>query len=212
MKPQIAESYGWETGNAEESHSYLLSPVLKAIQKYQIKSLLDIGTGNGATIPVWLSQKIKVAAMEPDLEGYSFSSRYKEADVRQLGVGDMLPDEWKEAFDAAVSLEVVEHLFNPNHLVDTIHQTVKADGIVIISTPYHGYLKNLALAAAGKWDYHHHPARIGGHIKFWSRKTLTELFVEKGFKEISFEGVGRVPYLWKSMILIFQKNKSYQGN
>jgi hypothetical protein len=98
-------------------------------------------------------------------------------------------------------------LFNPHQLVETIRQSVKDDGIVIISTPYHGYLKNLALAVAGKWDFHHHPVRIGGHIKFWSRKTLTDLFVENGFTELSFEGAGRMPYLWKSMIMIFRKNK-----
>lgn len=206
MKPLIAEAYGWESAGAEQSHSYLLKPVLNAIQKYHINSLLDIGTGNGATLPIWLSQDIKVAAMEPDEEGYEFSKQHSRADVRRLGVGDKIPDEWVNAFDAAVSLEVVEHLFNPHQLVDTIWQSLKSNGIVIISTPYHGYLKNLALAAVGKWDYHHHPTRVGGHIKFWSRKTLTELFVGKGFTELSFEGAGRLPFLWKSMIIIFRKN------
>lgn len=206
MKTPVAETYGWESASAEQSHSYLLKPVLNAIQKYQVSSLLDIGTGNGATLPVWLSQNIKVAAMEPDREGYEFSKQHLNADVRQLGVGDKLPDEWLNSFDAAVSLEVVEHLFTPHHLVNTIEQSLKKKGIAIISTPYHGYLKNLALAVAGKWDFHHHPVRVGGHIKFWSRKTLTELFVERGFTELSFEGVGRFPYLWKSMVMIFQKN------
>lgn len=205
MKNSLAEKYGWESGQEEQSHSYLLEPVLENLKKYKVASLLDIGTGNGATLPVWLSQNIKVAAVEPDTDGYQYAKKHAAADVRQLGVGDDFPAEWKNAFDAAVSLEVVEHLFNPAQLVESIDFALKPKGIAIISTPYHGYLKNLALALAGKWDFHHHPTRVGGHIKFWSRETLTELFQSRGFTPLSFHGAGRLPYLWKSMILVFQK-------
>jgi len=205
MKPQLAENYGWESATAESSHSYLLPPVLKAFGKYDVKSLLDIGTGNGATLPIWISKGLKVSALEPDVEGFGYASKHSQADVRQLGVGESLPTEWQGAFDAAVSLEVIEHLFNPHHLVATAKEALRKNGIIIISTPYHGYIKNLALAVANKWDFHHHPARIGGHIKFWSRETLNNLFINAGFEEVSFHGAGRLPFLWKSMIIIFRK-------
>jgi hypothetical protein len=55
------------------------------------------------------------------------------------------------------------------------------------------------------WDHHHSPLWRGGHIKFWSEKTLTQLLSRNGFKVIGFYGVGRVPYLLKSMILVSQK-------
>jgi hypothetical protein len=71
----------------------------------------------------------------------------------------------------------------------------------VISTPYHGYLKNLAIALAGKFDSHATALWNGGHIKFWSRKTLTSLLEQNGFRVESFIGAGRLPYLWKSMIL-----------
>jgi hypothetical protein len=45
----------------------------------------------------------------------------------------------------------------------------------------------------------------GGHIKFWSRATLSQLLRDNGFTVIDFSGVGRVPYLWKSMVLVAQK-------
>ena len=72
----------------------------------------------------------------------------------------------------------------------------------MISTPYHGYLKNLALSILDKWDKHHTVLWHGGHIKFWSRKTLTLLLQENGFNVIAFHGIGRLPYLLKSMILV----------
>jgi 2-polyprenyl-3-methyl-5-hydroxy-6-metoxy-1,4-benzoquinol methylase len=205
MKELIAENYGWLSGSPEHSHSYLLPASIQILQEHGVKSMLDIGTGNGATIPVWLSQGLNVAAMEPDNDGFFYSSKHDKADVRQLGVGEPLPPEWNNAFDAIVCLEVVEHLFDPVSLVKAASQTLKAGGIAIISTPYHGYIKNLCLAFANKWDFHHHPLRSGGHIKFWSRKTLSKLFRTHGYKELSFRGVGRLPYLWKSMIIVFHK-------
>jgi hypothetical protein len=44
----------------------------------------------------------------------------------------------------------------------------------------------------------------GGHIKFWSKKTLNIIFSEFGFKKIKFKGCGRYPFLWKSMLLIYE--------
>lgn len=76
---------------------------------------------------------------------------------------------------------------------------------MVITTPYHGYLKNLALSLLDKWDVHHTPLWHGGHIKFWSRATLTELLDRHGFDVVGFSGVGRVPYLWKSMVLVARK-------
>lgn len=72
---------------------------------------------------------------------------------------------------------------------------------MIISTPYHGYLKNLVLSLLGQMDYHFHVLWDGGHIKFWSKKTLTKLLEEQGVEDIEFRGCGRFPFLWKSMVL-----------
>jgi 2-polyprenyl-3-methyl-5-hydroxy-6-metoxy-1,4-benzoquinol methylase len=143
--------------------------------------------------------------MEPDLEGYRIAKDVAEADVRQLGVGDPLPQEWRHAFDLVISMEVVEHLFDPHLLVQTANEALRDGGYAIISTPYHGYLKNLALSVVDKWDFHHHPLRVGGHIKFWSKPTLKALFEKGGFKAVSFHGAGRLPYLWNSMVWVFQK-------
>ena len=205
MSKIIAKEYGWTSDSKDKSHNYLLPTSVDLLKKFNVKSLIDIGTGNGSTIPVWLSNGFKVAAMEPDPAGFLYSKKHSQADVRNLGVGEALPIEWQNAFDAVISLEVVEHLFDPVQLVKTANEALKMDGIAIVSTPYHGYLKNIFLALANKWDFHHHPTRVGGHIKFWSKRTLSKLFVGEGFEELTFRGVGRFPPIWKSMIMVFKK-------
>ena len=76
--------------------------------------------------------------------------------------------------------------------------------MAIISTPYHGYLKNLVLALSGRLDAHFTALWDGGHIKFWSKRTLRILLEEVGFEKIAF-GVGRIPLLAKSMIVTAEK-------
>jgi fructose-1,6-bisphosphatase/inositol monophosphatase family enzyme len=74
-----------------------------------------------------------------------------------------------------------------------------------VSTPYHGYWKNLALALAGKLDNHFTALWDHGHIKFWSIATLRHLLQEAGFQSIAFHRVGRIPLLAKSMIAVARK-------
>lgn len=205
MKNIIAADYGWATKNAEQSHSYLLPTSIKILKQFRGEFLLDIGTGNGSTLPYWLHAGYKVSAMEPDPAGYSFAKQHDQVDIRQIAIGDKLPDDWKLKFDAAVCLEVIEHLFDPAELIVALNFSLKKGGIVVVSTPYHGYAKNFALSIFNKWDFHHHPTRVGGHIKFWSEKTLSEFFTSNGFERLAWRGVGRVPFLWKSMIAVFKK-------
>ena len=72
-------------------------------------------------------------------------------------------------------------------------------------TPYHGYVKNLVIAALGPFDAHVNPLWDGGHIKFFSPRTLSALVAGSGFAEIEFAYFGRAPWLWKSMVCVARK-------
>ena len=110
-----------------------------------------------------------------------------------------LPPEKK--FDLLLSVEVIEHVFDPRQFLREAHGRVAPGGTLLLTTPYHGYLKNLGIAAAGKCDAHYNPLWDGGHVKFWSRKSITTVLDETGFSDIQFEGTGRLPYFWKSMVI-----------
>lgn len=100
-------------------------------------------------------------------------------------------------------MEVIEHLYSPRAFVDAAAALLRANGggVLILSTPYHGYLKNLMISLLNKWDYHWGALWEGGHIKFWSRRSLGRLLAEAGFRNVRFRGVGRFPYLWRHMVL-----------
>jgi 2-polyprenyl-6-hydroxyphenyl methylase/3-demethylubiquinone-9 3-methyltransferase len=104
-----------------------------------------------------------------------------------------------------LSLEVVEHVYFPRKYASTLFSLVEPGGVAIISTPYHSYMKNLALALSGKMDAHFTALWDNGHIKFWSKRTLTSLLEEAGFVDIEFVLAGRIAPLAKSMIAIARR-------
>jgi 2-polyprenyl-3-methyl-5-hydroxy-6-metoxy-1,4-benzoquinol methylase len=168
--------------------------------------VLDLGCGNGA-ITASLSQAgFDVVGCDPSEEGIVVARRaFSRLPFHVLSVYDEPSRLGASDFDVVVSTEVIEHLFLPRFLPRFASRVLRQSGYLILSTPYHGYAKNLALSVTGKWDDHHSPCWDGGHVKFWSRRTLTALVAEEGFQFIQFIGAGRLPYLWKSMIVIFQK-------
>jgi len=108
-------------------------------------------------------------------------------------------------FDIVISTEVVEHLYAPREWARGCFGALRPGGRFICTTPYHGYLKNLVISLAGKWDSHANPLWDGGHIKLWSKRTLTKLLSEVGFRNFEFRGAGRLPGLWMTMIVRAEK-------
>jgi 2-polyprenyl-3-methyl-5-hydroxy-6-metoxy-1,4-benzoquinol methylase len=123
------------------------------------------------------------------------------ARLKHLSVYDDLAASFGCDWDIVVATEVVEHLYAPREFVKRARALLKRGGILILSTPYHGYLKNLVLAATGAFDAHFTALWDGGHIKFWSYNTLTTLLKESQFEGFRFDGAGRLPWLWKSMVI-----------
>ncbi|MEA5516921.1 class I SAM-dependent methyltransferase, partial [Nodularia sp. UHCC 0506] len=103
-------------------------------------------------------------------------------------------------FDIVIAAEVVEHLFIPKELVKNAKKCLKPNGRLILTTPYHGYVKNTILALSGKMDRHFTALWDGGHIKFFSVATLTKLLESEGYGDIKFNFAGGFPYVWKSML------------
>jgi len=118
---------------------------------------------------------------------------------------DVLERLGEDPFDIVVSTEVVEHVFSPRAWAEGCFGALRPGGQLICSTPYHGYFKNLMLSLGNRWDHHFTPLWEGGHIKFWSPKTLSWLLRKHGFEVEQVRGAGRFPRMWKSMVISARK-------
>lgn len=201
-------AYGWTGPRAPHAGGHLIPKVMSVLRGLQVRRVLDIGAGNGKLCAEMARVGHEVVGLEPDARGVALA-RDAAPHVRfeQMGVEadpELLHRRYG-LFDAVVSTEVVEHLHAPHRLPALAAHLLPPGGWLVISTPYHGYLKNLVLSLAGQWDHHHTALWYGGHVKFWSRRTLTLLLQDNGFQAVAFHGVGHLPYLWKSMVLVARR-------
>jgi 2-polyprenyl-3-methyl-5-hydroxy-6-metoxy-1,4-benzoquinol methylase len=203
--PNNVDAYGWTSAAGPTSCGYIAPRVISVLQSLQVKRVLDLGSGNGALCGQLATRGFDVCGVDFDQQGVDLArTKYPQAAFHRFGVQDD-PRELlslEEPFDAVVSTEVIEHLYSPHHLPAFARGVLRQGGKLLVTTPYHGYLKNVAISLAGKWDHHHTALWHGGHIKFWSRKTLGQLLAAEGFSIEEFSGVGRLPYLWKSMVVV----------
>jgi 2-polyprenyl-3-methyl-5-hydroxy-6-metoxy-1,4-benzoquinol methylase len=200
-----ADDYGWTTHDPGSS-GYIAPEVLRQLRALRARTVLDAGCGNGSITGLLAREGFTVTGVDGDAGGITIA-QVNHPDV-PFAVADFAYDGAAingATFDAVVSTEVVEHLYAPHELARFAWEALKPGGHFIVTTPYHGYLKNLALSLMDKWDHHHTALWHGGHIKFWSRATLGQLLAGQGFEPVSFGGVGRFPYLWKSMVMTVRK-------
>ena len=179
---------------------------VELVQKLDgVRSICDLGCGNGHITGRLAALGYQVTGVDASESGIKIARRmysgveFVEAmidrDLKNLG-----------NFDLVISSDVIEHLYRPSDLLEAATSLLSPRGQILLGTPYHGYLKNLVLAATGRMDAHFSALHNGGHIKFFSVRTLSKLMLAHGFTDLSFTFYGRAPWLWKNMICHARSN------
>jgi 2-polyprenyl-3-methyl-5-hydroxy-6-metoxy-1,4-benzoquinol methylase len=197
------KDYGYHNSQMTHNFKYTRDAVLKLLDKNKNTCILDLGCGNGYLVNYLISLGFNAYGIDASEKGIIIAQETNPDRffVQDLSTGK-LPEGLKDlSFDTIISTEVIEHLYNPEGFINFCKTVINTNAQIIISTPYHGYTKNLILSLFNKWDAHLSPLWLGGHIKMWSAKTLNRLLTNAGFTVTNFIGCGRVPYLWKSMII-----------
>lgn len=205
---QDITGYRFDSASLGHEHAYLLPTIEGILSGLSLpeKRCFDLGCGNGS-VAHWLSTKgFSVAGVDPSTTGIAAANQaHPELELKEGSCYDPLSDSFG-TFPLVVSLEVVEHVYAPRDYARCVWDLLEPGGVAVISTPYHGYLKNLALAVTGKMDSHFTALWDHGHIKFWSVATLVELLRERGFVVEQVHRVGRVKWLAKSMVLVARRS------
>jgi 2-polyprenyl-3-methyl-5-hydroxy-6-metoxy-1,4-benzoquinol methylase len=199
------KDYTFRSADNSHVHTYLVEPILRLLQDRKDQKILDVGCGNGWLAALLIDRGYNIYGTDASRTGIEIANQRHPGrfHIQDLSSDDLPIALQQHKFNIIISTEVIEHLYNPRGYIQFCKGVLqKANGgEVIISTPYHGYLKNLSLAISGKLDEHFTTLWDGGHIKFWSKKTMTRLLEEQGFRVTDFIGCGRLPYLWKSMLV-----------
>jgi SAM-dependent methyltransferase len=178
-----------------------------ALSLPNVRSVCELGCGNGYLAGLILARGLRVLGVDASESGIVIARGKcgKGGEFLCEAIDDNLPLKVEERFDLVVSSDVIEHLYRPQDLLNCAVRMLRPNGWLVIGTPYHGYLKNLALSLLDRWDAHHGVHWDGGHIKFFSVKSLSQMVGAAGFEVDGFRFFGRVPFLWRDMICIAKR-------
>lgn len=190
----------------------LVEQVLEVVKRqHEVASVIDLGCGNG-----YLAHRLgqlghRVLGIDGSDRLLAIAGQHYAADrvaFEHALFGEPLPPavaaRATPGFDLAVSVDVIEHVYRPASLLETADLVLKPGGRLIVCTPYHGYLKNVAISVLNRWDSHHHVHFDGGHIKFFSVASLSAM-LRRRFEVEHVEYYGRFPGFWKNMIVVARK-------
>ena len=134
------------------------------------RRIFEIGAGNGALTNALAAKGHEVIGIDYSTSGVENANRSFPNLRIERGQPTMTCGLASVSFPSPCVFEVVEHLYFPRLFAQRAFDVLEPGGTLVVSTPFHGYWKNLALAVSGKLDAHFTALWDGGHIKFWSIK------------------------------------------
>lgn len=196
----------WHGDGPVDIHGHVARPLVVQLDRFDARSVLDLGCGNG-----WLTAALSrcgfdVCGLDISRSGIEIA-RAAHSDVN-FHLADALlppPADWCGRFDAVVAVESVDHVVQPRQLLNHARQMLRPGGLLLVTTPYHGYLKNLGLALSGRFDLRLQALEEHGRLKFFSRRTLTALVQDCGFVDVKVEALGRIAPIARSMLLVARR-------
>lgn len=207
ISESIKSDYSYPCSAEElKVNSCIRSVTLDLCTRYGAVGILGIGLGS---LPLCIdlhSAGYAVAIMNPDTNSMTDPDRPEPADRFHLLTVKSSHDQVKiENFNTAIIIEPGQPFLNFSTLIESAASRLQFGSIVILSIPYHGYLKSLMLTANQWWNFFCSIARFSKPVPCWSRANLTVLLESNGFSVIERIGVRNSSLQWQTQIIVARK-------
>jgi SAM-dependent methyltransferase len=175
---------------------------------YDIKSsgkVLEIGCGNGFLLNLFKGKGYECIGIEPSPKAANYAKEKLGLNVLNQLLDQNTFDE--SQFDVILLMDVIEHLYHPNELMQICNKILKKDGILVILT---GDINAInAKLWQEKWYYFY----SWEHISFFSKKSLLYLTKRNGFSLLSIRSVSHINgFLYNLYTLIIHNPLMYIYN
>jgi methionine biosynthesis protein MetW len=164
--------------NPSEPHE-----VGSCIQRLMDRGLrvLDVGCGKG--------QLLRFLADHFDAEGVGIEPDEQRVEfARQLGITvhhglfDTVPFSKLGKFDVVLFCDVLEHLADPGAALQSALSLLRPGGYVLASIPNVAHWSVRWDLLFGRFDYYHYGIRDATHLRWFTRKTVCNVFSDSGYR------------------------------
>lgn len=199
-----------EVRGLEDRENKALRIIQESIAGRAQKSILDIGCGNG-----FFLEELKRAIKRKNVNYFGVDySKYKVSEAKKMhsdmefkvcNLEEAIPY-GDNTFDVVYSGEVIEHIYDPDHMLEECKRVLKPGGLLIITTPNLNAWYNRVLFLFGVqpifYETSTRSAKVGagplrriksqttpvGHIRIFNKAAIKDLLEAEGFRILSYKG------------------------
>jgi SAM-dependent methyltransferase len=167
--------------------------------------LLEIGSGMGYLLNYFRSDGWTTLGIEPNVGFSRYAQQKFKLDVKPTVLHEAaLP---AASIDAALMMHVIEHVPDPMAIFREVYRVLKPGGTFVVETPRYDTLTFKLLGRRER------SVSCGGHIYFFTSKTLTDMATKAGFRVDRLDFVGRSLTLERLLfnVGIVSKSRAVQG-
>jgi len=165
------------------------------------KSALDVGCGAGGfgiTLRRALGDSARIIGVEAvphqatiAREGHGFD------EVLEGYFPDVLACR-SDTFDLITFNDVLEHMLDPEGVLQKTRRLLQPSGRVVAIIPNVQYVAVVLRLLGGRWDYSDTGILDRTHVRFFTRKTMMEMFDRAGYRVESCVGANGFDKFWRT--------------
>lgn len=156
------------------------------------RAVLDVGCSQGGTARALRDRGVaRVVGIEPEAA---------DAEVASIAYDRVLPvrldqvrEDFTGEFDAILFGDVLEHLSAPAEALLRVRPWLTPEGVVIASVPNAGHWAIISDLLEGRFEYVPYSLLSGTHLRFFTRRTLSDLFEACGYRIETIDKVSFPP-------------------
>jgi 2-polyprenyl-3-methyl-5-hydroxy-6-metoxy-1,4-benzoquinol methylase len=204
-----------------------LKKVISVLQTSHFKRLLDVGCGDGSVTSIFKEFSDEVYGIDVSQQAVGLAEKMG-INAFKVNIDEENMPFGNEFFNAVFCGEIIEHLYDPDHLLSEVKRVLVTGGICIITTPnlaswlnrivlmfgFQPYLTEVSLKHnVGK--FRAPTADVSGHIRAFTYKSLKELLQIHGFtieKTLGANVADNLPFLISPIEKILSKRASIASN
>jgi GT2 family glycosyltransferase/tetratricopeptide (TPR) repeat protein/glycosyltransferase involved in cell wall biosynthesis/2-polyprenyl-3-methyl-5-hydroxy-6-metoxy-1,4-benzoquinol methylase len=174
--------------NKDERYYAFTRPEIQALVRPDSRKILDVGCASGE-----LGYELKKSRPRTEVWGIEIVPEIADKAKRKLdrvlkgnvaNIVHALPDNY---FSTIIFADVLEHMDDPNDILDNIKSKLAPLGEVIASIPNVRHWSVLKDLIEGKWDYQDAGILDRDHRRFFTKKSIVELFNKAGYSIIEMQ-------------------------
>jgi len=177
--------------------TYTRQEMLKFVPS-NAKRILDVGCGGG------IFGSIVKSNLNSEVWGVEICQEAATNAMSKLDcviAGDFESDNIRlplNYFDCIVFNDVLEHFKDPWTILSKSSRYLKEDGFIIASIPNLRYFYTLKELVINKeWKYVDAGILDKTHLRFFTEKTIKDMFQACGYRIINIEGINAIEFPWK---------------